>query len=333
MADPVLPLKGDSTGHVNEAAIVAVGLATAEVFSSMDDVAPEGIHEATPETGNDSVENGTTLDIEPQREHEDDVTAPETDTLPDIDSSLLNDSTPVSLVLEPEISLSQTELVTERHVETISTATETNGVPTDVEVQPETAPNAQNDIEVQTQADDKFNRKDEPIPESDIAHHIETADAESSFEDVPTLSTKESGNTVQLEPEVDFVAPAEEEPSAITRVVAEDLLPKIEAPGEITSFVVANVGAPVDVRSEQHSAVVETSCTDELAEVILPRDVESPETLTALVEPSYKSPDDEMKEVSVLSHSQCIPSYNLTLCEEPRCPRSECPRARNSSFW
>jgi hypothetical protein len=44
---------------VNEAAIVAVGLATAEVFSSMDEVVPEGIHEATPEAGNDSVESGT----------------------------------------------------------------------------------------------------------------------------------------------------------------------------------------------------------------------------------------------------------------------------------
>jgi hypothetical protein len=135
VANLVLPLKGDSTGHVNEAAIVAVGLPTAEVFSSMEQVVPEGIHETTPEAGNDSVESGTTLDIEPQREHEDDVTAPETeDTLPDIDSSLLNDSTPVSLPLEPEISLTKTELVGERHVETISTAT-TNGVPIDVEVQ------------------------------------------------------------------------------------------------------------------------------------------------------------------------------------------------------
>jgi hypothetical protein len=157
-------------------------------------------------------------------------------------------------------------LVAERHVESISTATTTNNVPIDVEVQPETAPNAQSDIEVQTQVDDASNIKDEPIPESDIAQHFEAADSESPFEDVPsTSSTKESENTIQLEPEVDFVAPAEEE--SITQVAAEDLLPKIEAPGE-TIDSVANVEAPVDVRSE-HAAVVETSCTDELAGVIL----------------------------------------------------------------
>jgi hypothetical protein len=42
--------------------------------------------------------------------------------------------------------------------------------------------------------------------------------------------------------------------------------------------------------------VVETSCKDELAGVIIPPDVEEcPETLTAQVEPSFKISDDEIK--------------------------------------
>ena len=305
---------------MNEAAVVAVGLAAAEVFSSVEQVVPEGIHEATPEAGNDSVESGTTLDIEPQREREVDVAAPETeDTLSDVDSSLWNAPTPVPLPLEPEISLIKTESVAERQVETTPTAT-TNGGPIAVEIQPdlissETEPNAQEDIEVQTQVDDTFDI--EPIPESDIAQYVEAADTDGSLEDAPGSSTKESENTVQLEPEVDFVAPAEEEPSP---VAAEDLLPKIEAPGETIAILenvtdsAANVETPVDIRSEQHAAVVETSYTDGLAEVILPPDVEErPETLTALVGPSCESSNDEMKPegVSVLPYFQCIPEAQI----------------------
>jgi hypothetical protein len=119
-----------------------------------------------------------------------------------------------------------------------------------------------------------------------------------------------------LEPEVDFVAPAEEESSTITQVAAENLSPKIESEGPISqtpvetipipedaTTSVANVEdqiiAPVDVRSE-HAAVIEPSSTDEPTEVILPPNVEeSPETLTPLVEPSYKSSDDEIVKVSV----------------------------------
>ena len=294
-----------------EAAIVAAGLATAEGFSSMDKAVPEVAHEAAPEAENESVES---RGAEPQQEHEVDVSAPETeDTHPDVDSSLRNDPTPVPLPLEPEISLTKTELVAERQVETTSTAS-TNSVPIDAEVQSdpsisETVPNVQKDIEeVQTQVDDSSNIKDEPIPESDAAQHIEVADTviEGPLEEVPASSTKGSQNTVQLEPEVGSVAPAEEEPSATTQ--SEDLLPNIESEGAISQLPVetipipedattpvANVEdqiiAPVDVRSE-HGAVVETS-TDELAEVNLPSDVEeSPEIVVPPVEPSYKDSDD-----------------------------------------
>ena len=324
LADPVLPRKGDFTNHMNEAVMVAVGLATAEEFSSTDKIVPEVTHEATPEAGNDTVESGTTH-IEPQREHEVDVTISEAeDTLPDIHSSLRNDPTPVPLPLEPEISLIKTKLVAERQVETTSTAT-TNNVQIDADVQPdpslsETVPNAQQNIEVQTQVDDASNNiKDEPIPQSDI---VEAADTEGPLEDAPASSTKQSQDTVQMEPEDEFVAPAEEEPSAIIQVAAENDLPKIECEGAISQTPgetipipedavasVANIEdqitAPVDVRSE-HAAVVKTSCTDELAEAILPPNVEeSPETLKPLVEPSYKSSDDEMVEVSVFPF-QCI---------------------------
>ena len=286
LADPVLLRQGDSTKYVDEAAIVAVGLATVEEFSSVD------THEATPEAGNDAVESGTTLNIESQWEHEVDVPLP----------------------LEPENSLIKSELVAEHQVETTSTAT-TNGVPIDVDAQPdpslsETAPNAQQDIEVQTQVDDASNIKDEPIPKSDI---VEAADTEDPFEDAPASSTKLSQDTVQTEPEIDFVAPAEEEPSAITPVAVENVLPKIEGedtisqtPGETipipedTTASATNVEdqiiAPVEDRSE-HAAAVETPCTDELAEAILPPNVES---LTPLVEPPYKSSDDEIVGVSVL---------------------------------
>jgi hypothetical protein len=93
-------------------------------------------------------------------------------------------------------------------------------------------------------------------------------------------------------------------------------LPKIEAPGETipipenATASVANVEAPVDAQSE-HAAGVETSCTNELAEVILPPDVEeSPETLTPLVEPSYKVSDDELMGVSFLPISMHPRSLN-----------------------
>ena len=109
-----------------------------------------------------------------------------------------------------------------------------------------------------------------------------------------------------MEPEVDFVALAEEDSLAITQ--AENLSPKNDIEGatsqtplktipiqEDATASVANVEdqitiSPVDVRSE-HAAVVETS-TDEPAEVILPpRNVEeSPETLAPLlVEPSHRT--------------------------------------------
>ena len=264
LADPILFVKGDSSKHVNEAAIV--GLATVEGFSS----------EATPEAGNDSVES------EPQLEHEYDVTtAPETeDTLPDIHSSPGNDPTPVPLPLDPEGGPIEKGLVAERQVETTSLAT-TNRVPIDVEDQPHPSlietepPNAQKDIEeVQTQIDDTSDTKDEPISESDFAQHIEAADTalEGPFEDVLASSRKESKISVQLEPEVDSVLPVEEEPSAITQTSAEDLLPKIESEGAISQTPVETISspedttvpivnaedqiiAPVDVRSE-HAPVV-----------------------------------------------------------------------------
>ena len=311
LADQVLPRKADSTRQVNEAVIVALGLVTAEELSSMDKVVPKVAHEAMPEVGNDSVDSGT----EPQRELEVDVTVPETeDTLSDTYSSLRNDPTPVSLPLEPGASLIKRGLVAERQVETTSTVT-TDNAPIDVEIQSDpsfsgTAPNTQEDIE--TQVDDSFNILDEPIPKSDIAQHIEVADTDGPLEDAPdqSSSTKQSQDTAQTEPEVDFVAPAEEEPSAVTQVAAENLLPKTEnesaisqTPGETipipedATTSVANVEdqiiAPVNVRSE-------TSCTDELAEVIRSPDVEeSFDTLTPLVEPSYKS-SNEMVGVSVL---------------------------------
>ena len=316
LADLVLPRKGNSNKHVNEAVIVALGLATAEEISSMDKVVPEVTHEATPEAGNNSVES------EPQQEHEVDVTVPEAeDTLPDIHSSLRNDPAPVSLPFEPEISPIETGLVAEHSVESTSSVT-TNSIPIDVELQPdtsssETAPDAQKDVEVQTQVNDTSNIKDEPILKSDIPQQIEAADTEGPLEDVPASSTEQSQDTVQMEPEVDIVAPAEEEPSAITQVAAENLLPKIESEDTIsqtpdeaipiskdaTAFV-ANaedqIIAPVDDRSE-HAAVVETSSIDELAGAILPPNVEeSPETLTPQVEPSNKSSNNEMVGVSVL---------------------------------
>ena len=310
MADQVLPLKVDSIKHVNEAAIIAVGLAAAEGFSSMDEEVRESTHEVTPD---DSVESGTTLNVEP-REHELDVTAPEAEDIhPNIESNLRNDPTPVPLPLEPESSPIETELVAERHVETTSTAT-TNNVSIDADVQPEpslsetTALNAQNDIEeIQTQVEDISNIKCESIPESDIVQHIEAADAELDGppEEVPASTAKESQYVVQLEPEVEFVAPAEEAFSTIAQ--ADDLFPKIESevisiPEDVTASVTNvedEIILPVDVQSE-HAPVVETSSTDEPAEVIFPPNVEeSPDNLSPMVEP-YKSLDDESVGVSVL---------------------------------
>jgi hypothetical protein len=322
---------------VNEGVIVAVGLATAEDISSL---GPEvTTQEATPEAGKDF--EMTTLNIESQREHEEvDVTVPSeaVDTLsPDIHSNLRGAPTPVSLPVEPEISLTETELVDETQVETTSAAT-TNCVSIDVEVQPDpninqTAPNGQEYIEAQIQVDDvTSNIKDEPIPESDsdsdtVAQRIEaSADTEGfPLEDVPASSTEQSQNIVQLVPEVDFVAPAEEDPLAITQAAAAEILlaPKFESkdaipqtPGETipipedATASVANVEdqiiAPVDVGSE-HAAETET-CTEE---VIPPPNVEeSPETLTPLVEPSYKSSDDKLMGVSVLIISMHLISLN-----------------------
>ena len=310
LTDPVLRLKGDSTKHMVEAAIVGVGLASAVGFSGME--VPEGIHETTLEGGVESVESGTIFNVEPPREHVVDVTtAPETEgTHPYIDSSLRNDPTPVPLALEPESSLVKTELVTERQVEATSTAT-TNSVPIDAEVQPdpissESAPDAQKDIEeVQTQVDGT----------SEIAQHVEAAadtELEGPPEGVSASSTMESQSTVQLEPEV---APAEEELSAITQVATENPLPEVEnvagissAPREIVPIredatdSIAGAEdqiAPVEVRLE-HATGVETSSTDTRADDILPPNVEErPETLTPLIEPSHQSPDDEIVGVSV----------------------------------
>ena len=264
------------------------------------EVVPESLHEATPGATDNSVESGIILNAEPQR----DVIAPEREDAPDIHSGLRDNLTHVPLPLEPEGSIIETDLVVEPQVETLSPTT--NGVPIDVEDQPdqsssETAPNTQKDIEVQTRVDDTSNIEHEPIPKSDIAQHVEVDDTESALED------------------------AEERHSAITQVAAEDLLPKIESEGAIpqsvgetisipedTTAPVDNVEdqiiVPVDLRSE-HATVIETSYTDEHAEVILPPNVEeSPETLTPLVEPSFKSSDDEIVGVSVLpSYFQCIP--------------------------
>ena len=284
---------------------MAVGLATAEGFSSSDKVAPEVTYEGTPETGNNLAEGGTT---EPQREHEVDVTALEKeDTHPDIDSSLRNEPTSVPLPLEPESSLIKTESAAEHQVETTATAT-TKSVATDVENQPnpgtnETALNAEKHIEEeQTQVDDTSNIQDELVPESDVVQHTETAELEGPVEDVPAS-------------EVGSVAPAEEEPSAITQVAAEILSPKMEseeaisqAPVEtipIAEEVTASVAdnedqliAPVVVQPEL--AAVETSSTNKPAEIIHPPNVkESAEPLTPVVDPSYKGLDDEIVKVSV----------------------------------
>jgi hypothetical protein len=325
-ADLVSPGKDDFSKDVNEAFIEAAPSATAEDVLSIDKVVPEVTHEAVPEAGNNSVME-TALKVEPQREYEVDVTVPDTeDTIPDMHSSPPNDPISVSLPLEPEITLPETEVAAENQVEAAAT---TDAAPIDVEVQPilnETASNSQKDIGTQTQVDDISDFKDEPIPETEVA------DIEGPLADVPPSSTKESRSTTQLEPEVDFVAPAEEEASAITQVEAENILPRIESEGvtsqspdetisaaEDATASVANVEeqiiVPVDVQSE-HSALVETSSTDKLAEVIhLPVVEERPETLAPPVEPSHKS-SYEMLGVSVLF----IPAHTRSLnyhFEEP----------------
>ena len=289
LTDLVLPRKDDSIKRSNEAAIVAVGLSglvVAEGFSSLDKAVPDVIHETTPKAGNDSVENRTTHNGEPQQEREVDViTAPETeDAHPDIHLSLCNDSTPVPLPADSESSLIETGLVAERQVETTSATT--NGVPINVEDQRdpsllEPASNAEEDTEeVQTQVVDTSNIKDEPIPESDVAQHIEAADTDGPLEDA---STKESQITVQLEPDVDSVLPGEGESSTITQVATEDLLPKVESEDttsqtpvesipvpEDTTAPVADVEeqiiAPVDVGSEHASVVAHEVETEVEAE-------------------------------------------------------------------
>ena len=317
LADLILRLKGDSTKHVNEVAIAAVGLAALEGSLTIDRAVAEDTHEATAEAGNDLVESRTTLNIEPQREHEFYVTAPEAeDTHPDMDSSLHNDPTPVPLPLEPERSLIETELAAERQVETTSIAT-TMSVPIDAEDQPnpslsKIASNAQKYIGMPTQVDDTSNINGEPIPESEI---VEAADAEieGSREEVPASIMEDSQSAVQLEPEVGFVAPAEEE--SLTIAQAEHLLPKIESealpiPEDVTSSVTNvedQIVTPVDVRSE-HAAVVDTS-TDEPAEVILPDNVEeSPETLTPLVESHMSSGIEGVSVLSIFNVSQSLNS-------------------------
>ena len=298
---------------MNEAAVVAVGLAAVEGFSSIEKVIPEGIHEATPEAENGLVESGKPLNVEPQQEHEDDVIATNVeDTHPDIHSSLHNDSTPVPLPLEA--GHMETELVTERQVETTSTVT-TKSIPIDLEDQPnpsskETAPNTQKDTEeVQTQVDDSSNIKDELTPESDVSQDVEAADTEieGPLKDVPASSVK-------LESDVDIVAPAKEESSTIAQGAEEDLSLNIEGEGAISRTPGETIPIPEDATASvanfedqiiasdfqpEHAAAVEISSTDKPGEVILPRNVEeSRETLTPLVEPSYMS-SDEIVSVSV----------------------------------
>ena len=159
-----------------------------------------------------------------------------------------------------------------------------------------------------------------------IIEEIPAQMEEGPVEDVPTSSTKESENTAQLEPEVDLVASAGEETSAITQVAAEDQIESeivisqsssetIPIPEDVTApvaIVEEQIIGPVEVRSE-HAAVVETSSTDGLAGVDLPPDVEeSPETLTSLVEPSYTVSDDDVKGVSVLPLFNASQKLKLT---------------------
>lgn len=136
----------------------------------------------------------------------------------------------------------------------------------------------------------------------------ETANIEDPLEIIPASRTKESQSTTHLEPEVDFVAPPEEEAPAITQVEAANLLPRTESEDAISqspdetiiipedaATSVTNVEdrivEPVDVHSE-HTTVVETSRREELAEVILSPNVEeSPEKLVPPVEPVHKVPD------------------------------------------
>lgn len=61
---------------MEEAAIVAVGLAAVEDITIIDKDVPEVTHETTPEAGKDSLGSGTTH-IEPQREQEFDVIVPD----------------------------------------------------------------------------------------------------------------------------------------------------------------------------------------------------------------------------------------------------------------
>ena len=275
------------------------------------------------------MESATTLNVG-QQEHGVDVTVPDAEDA--IHSSLPNDPTPIPLPLEPGIT---TEVEAENQVENTSLAT-TDG-PVIVEAQlglssSETTPHFQRDIEIPTQVDDTFNNKDKAIPESDVAHHIEDAGIEGSLEDGPASTTK-AQNTVHLEPDVELVAPAAEEPSAITQVDAENLLSRIESEGaasqrsdgtmpfpkDATASVPSvedQIVAPVDIQLE-HAAVVETSCTDELTEVVLLPSVEeeSPETLAPPVEPSYESSNNEMVGVSVLIPTHSRSSYQQF--EEP----------------
>lgn len=268
------------------------------------------------------MESGTALNVG-QQEHKVDVTVPDAEDA--IHSSLPNDPIPISLPLEPGIT---TEVEAENQVETTSLATTDGPIIVEAQLGPslsETTPHSQRDIEIPTQVGDTFNIKDKPIPESDVAHHIEDAGIEGPLEDGPASTTK-AQNTVQLEPDADPVAPAAKEPSAITQVDAENLLPRVESEGAtsqrsdetmpIPKDIAASVPsvedqivAPVDVQSE-HATVVETSYTDELTEVVLlpSAEEESPETLAPSVETTYESSNNEMV-VSVLIPTHSRSSY------------------------
>jgi hypothetical protein len=167
---------------------------------------------------------------------------------------------------------------------------------------------------------------DEVVPEATDA----TANIEDPLESIPASRTKDSQSTTQLEPEVDFVAPPEEEAPAIIQAEAENLLPRTEREDAIShspdetiiipedaatsvTNVEERIVEPVDVQSE-HATMFETSRTEEHAEVIpSPNVEESPEKLIPPVEPLYKIPD-EIVEVGVPLISGQPQKLNSTPC-------------------
>ena len=221
--------KVDHTKHADEAFTETVRPTTTEDFSSVDKVVPEVTHE--PEAGNDLVEPRTTLNLEPQGEHEVD------DTVPAAEENTILD-------VEPEVQLGKTEVEAESQVEAASVPT-IQGASADMEVQPDPSltevASTHNDIEVETQVDDASNINDELIPELDDAHHIEAAGTKSFLEDSAS-GTKESQTTAPLAPEIDLVTSAKEAPSIINLLSSE--VGVSQGPGE-TIPIPENGTAPV----------------------------------------------------------------------------------------